>query len=270
MISKLTAKTAQLITGDELIAHIVDVKTPPADRLISLMTFSAWMRWPEDQEVLRYANVVAAANIYLYDKSNGKEPRVSPSVDDMARALVESPLAGWFSHVYETTDLLAGEIVNFFMHCPEELKPSLLKARYFIEQGGFTSEDMTDKERKESTPGSTLLKAGWSEQAIAGPFAWTAESFGEEEGIEELLWIVPDDPDSIPVAEAFLADPLQIDRFFGIARFAQERLLRLLDPVSRSRFKFARFPSSIELVCPDIDYFDEVQLEIMKTYRAPQ
>jgi hypothetical protein len=255
------------IDPEHLILTIIAPDQNHFSRLVALMTFCAWMRWPADQDLIYSAQVAAMASIVVSEKVKGDLFETPLTVEILADALINTSLAGPFVEAFEEMEDSITEMVGFFMHCPEELRPSLLKARDFIDRGGFVPEGIEKNEQKQYKRSRSTLKVVWTDQAAAGPFLWAA--YYSDENLE-LLDLLPDDPETIPAATAFLNNKKRILDFFGVARFCQEKLLRLLDPNAAGRIRFLSFPDSIAAVKPDIETFDDAQLVILKSYQAPQ
>ena len=53
----------------------------PFAKLIALLTLCAWMRWPDDQEVIEDAQVTAAAAVLLHEQQKGNSPIIPLSID---------------------------------------------------------------------------------------------------------------------------------------------------------------------------------------------
>lgn len=259
---------------EELIKMILNSKAEPYPyaRVVALLAFSVWMRWPLDPELVRIAQTIAAANVALAKKELIDISDMPLSIEILCDALINKSLAEPFANVFDESDDTIVRIIGFFMHCPEDQKPSLLKARYFIENGGFAPDEVSKDETKEFIVSSSTLKAVWKNQATSGPFMWAAYYYEDDSETPEqkLIELAPDDPDSVHEAEALLQDRGQLTRFLGVARFCQEKLLRLLDPAASSRFQAVKFPEEIKPVIPNIGTFDEGQLTILRNYAVPQ
>ncbi len=241
-----------------------DPTTP--ERLEALLTFSAWMHWPKDQEILRHARIVAAANVFV---SNGPQNLSGPSQAAMAAALVNFPLTARYDVAYESFDM--GEIadlVAFFMHCPLEEKPSFLKACFFIDEGGLVADDVPINEYKFNKRSPATSKIAWRAQLPAGPCI-LADAYIDEE-TQNIYNFAPDGYETVATAKAYLKNAELVAHYLGVARFCQERLVSRLDPVSLERVSFPTFPSRIKPVDPGLGTFDEKQLAILRRYRAPR
>jgi hypothetical protein len=158
----------------------------------------------------------------------------------------------------EILDML--EIIDFFMKCPSEQKPSLLKAIYFIEHGGFAS-DEADWRRS-----STTLKNAWTKLGVSGPFIWSARF----EGHESILDLSPSAPASMRRVTELLSHKQTLHDFFGVAKFCQDHLVRRLDKRSLDRFNFVEFPPNIVSLELEVDSLAQSQIDLLKNYRAPK
>jgi len=237
----------------------------PFARAVSLLTFCTWMRWPNDPEVVQDAHIHALASSVILQRDRGKSIKTPLSLEILCDALIHPRITGLY-HMEEPALEPITDIVSFFMFCPGALKPSLLKARHFINANGFVPEDLTDDaEKKKYRKGKTVSKAVWREQAISGPFLWAGQFFEED---YDLLELTPDEPESVFAAAQFLDERTRFERFLGVALFCQNKLARLLDP-SAAEIRFLEFPKEIKPIDPEIGTFDESQLKIMKGYRAP-
>jgi hypothetical protein len=254
---------------EEIIRFLLqDTPEPfPFARLVALLTLCAWMRWPDDEEIIIDAQTTAAANVYLYEQKRGNAPQIPISFERLCDSIVHRQIYGQYCEAFEE-QVGAEDIVAFFMHCPEERRPSLGKAYHFIDEGGFISSDFTEEERKQLKRARSSLKAAWKEQAKSGPLLWSALVFEED---PDLICFAPDDVDYLEDAIAFVESKERLLRFFGVALFCQQRLSRLLEqqPLA-AKIKFLSFPEIVGPVDPEIGTFDEEQLKILDRYVAPQ
>jgi hypothetical protein len=234
----------------------------PYEKHIALMTFATWLFYPNDQQVLQHARTVAAAACYI--DSGGKRNPLA-TLESVSLALLASPLDKPFVAISESSvtqsDALR-EIVSFFLCCPPEKRPSLNKALFFVNQGGFDYPDMKDD--MDEARSIATLKIAWKERAHTGPFLWSS-AFNE---MGELYDMLPDDGKAFKRAEKMLRKPEKILGFFGMSKFIQERLLSTVDPASRRRFNI-KFPKRLLSEECDFTPFDDRQLEILARYRAP-
>jgi hypothetical protein len=246
----------------------------PLEKELALIGLSAWMLFPKDSGLVLTAQVVGAANYYthLSSKARDKIARTNPffAASTLARTLLAYPAIGplkenWkFAKAYDLEDIF--DIIQFFLICPTEEKPSLLKALFFIDRGGFVSNvsDQDEKGRKGRSP--STLKGSWVRCAVRGPFIWAA--VGSK--YEFLLEIPPEERSSIEKIERFLSHPNAALEYFGMARFCQERLHDRLDRKSKSRFRFIRFPKNVPLLELELPTLDPLQIRFLREYRTPK
>jgi hypothetical protein len=249
----------KIITGDQPEKYT-------SQRIVALLTFLTWMRWPLEKNMWDAAHVAAAAVVLLKQSRQGK-PIDSPLTREaLAEALIETGNAAPFADIFPADDPIA-EIVGFFMHCPEVLKPSLIKARYFIQHGGFAPDDVTDQqELKQYIRKRSTLKSVWAQKGPAGPFLWAAH-----QRHVKLLNILPDTIQyGVEKADRLLKQSRVLKDFLGEARFCQEKLIRLLDLHARKRVQFLTFPPSVTPLSPKGLTFDRVQLKILRGYVSGQ
>lgn len=256
-------------TDPEKIIDLLLKDTPepfPFARLIALLTLCAWMRWPDDEDVVLDAQTTAAATVFLHEHKKGNAPRIPLTLERLCDSIVDRRVTGQYWEAFEeqvgTTDIVA-----FFMHCPEERRPSLGKAYYFIDEGGLVSSDFTEEERKQMKRARSSLKAAWKEQARSGPLLWAAQIFEDD---PDLSFFAPDDVDYLEDANSFVQSRDRLLTFFGIALFCQQKLTRLLKATGAAKIKFLTFPKIVKPLAPDIGTFDEEQLKILDGYAAPQ
>ena len=151
------------------ISNLIDVLTDQRDedfcneKHVAWMTFCAWAYWPNDSELIRHAHTVAMAN--LFEKSSlsvQRELLPHLSTRKITDALLRPPLTATYRAAMEQKDPAVSGISNivaFFMHCPTEYHPSLLKALYFIDEGGLIDKDeWSAEEAKEFKRSPTTLK----------------------------------------------------------------------------------------------------------------
>jgi hypothetical protein len=232
------------------------------------------MLFPNDRGLVSTARVVGAANYYSHLSSKSRvqlarrNPFFSPSA--FAKTLLSYPGIGtpkenWnFAADYELGDII--DIIQFLLICPAEENPSLLKALYFIERGGFVPDiaGQSEKDRRGRSP--STLKTNWVRQAERGPFLWAAA--GSE--YEILFDIPPEQQSSIRKIERFLSRPKAVHEYFGIARFCQERLYGRLDSRSKSRFRFVKLPKNVASLEIELPTLSASQISLLRQYRAPK
>jgi hypothetical protein len=245
----------------------------PLERELALIGFITWMHFPTSPDFVSMGQVVGAANFFLHlnRAERTRLVRENPhfSQEIFARALVSSPLGDTFRFEFESlyNEMVnISEIISFFMICPTERRPSLLKALHLIAEGGFVAHDVPKSEKGEYTRSAATLKKSWVSHVVAGPFIWSAESLG----YEKLVRSSPDASKTLKEARDFLDTPDKIADFFGAAKFCQDRLIARLDQRSRSRFKFVKFPPNIASADMELPEFDQRQIVILENYRAPK
>jgi hypothetical protein len=242
----------------------------PFARLVALLTLCAWMRWPDDDDdVVFDAQTTAAAAIFLHERERGNTPSMPLAIDRLCDSIIDRRVAGQYHEAFEEETVMAiTDLVGFFMHCPEERKPSLGKAYHFIESGGFLPTDCDEQDRKQMKRARSSLKVAWKTQARSGPLLWATQLFEED---PELAWYAPDDVEYFEHAITFQQSRERLLNFFGVALFCQQKLSRLLEQQSAAtKINFLNFPKVVKPVAPDIHTFDEDQLKLLDKYAAPQ
>jgi hypothetical protein len=260
-------------TDPEEIIDFLLKETPepfPFARLIALLTLCAWMRWPDDEDdVVFDAQTTAAAAIFLHEQQAGNTLPLPITIERLCDSVVNRRLQVQYYEAFQEEPLLSiADIVGFFMHCPEERRPSLGKAYHFIESGGFLPVDFDEKTRKRMKRARSSLKAAWKAQARSGPLLWATYLFEED---PELAYYAPDDIECFEHAISFLENRERLLNFFGVALFCQLKLSRLLPQQPQvGKISFVSFPTVVKPVDPQIYTFDENQLKILSKYVAPQ
>jgi hypothetical protein len=163
----------------------------------------------------------------------------------------------------------ASSITAFIVRCPLELKPSVNKAVFFIDEGGYSDAydivNYKDDRAKPYKASHQTLRRGWISSATSSPFVVAAHRLN----MTSIIELAPDYDDSIPQSRRLLGNTTKLRRFFGLARFIQEQLLKRLDKSSRKRFKFCQFPDNISPYEIKPHPFDSRQLGIIGGYEAP-
>jgi hypothetical protein len=286
---QMTSQTAQS-ASDVDVGQLMEVicgfrkEVYPFEKYTALVTFSTWLRWHQHPDVVDIAGVVAAAHVILAIEDGeikvpkGRRQIITDKIVEMeftvlraADALVtccrldsfekaSEQSAGWLSNV--------SQIVRFMIKCPAKQKPSLNKAFFFIDEGGF-GDDMTIYSRGEERPykvSPASLRSDWSNFAISGPFVLAAEHLD----MEAILHLPPDSNESIADATKLLSSPAKLRTYFGLARHVQELLLQRLDKTSRERFPFVKFPDAITTHVVEPQPLTADQMAIVDRYRAPK
>lgn len=233
------------------------------EKHIALMTFAAWLHYPNDQDVLRYAQAVAAAACYVH--SGGKSNRHA-TVEKLSVALIAPPLSrpiGRVSDSSVTLSTAAMDIVSFFLRCPSEKKPSLNKAFFFIEQGGADYPD--ERDGAKDARSTATLKVAWKTYASASPFLWSSAAITKMDRLFEML---PDEYRAFKHAETMLRDSKMLIKYFGVSKYVQECLLSKIDATSRRRFD-VKFPKGLLSEECALRPFAKQELELLAKYRAP-
>ncbi|MEH2548690.1 hypothetical protein V1283_005335 [Bradyrhizobium sp. AZCC 2262] len=231
------------------------------------------MLFPTRPQTIRTAQIIGAANYFIHLPKTRRASLVQANPyfaqAAFAKTLLKFPLGDTFSMEFESAfNELANisELIEFFMICPIEQKPSLLKALHFIEQGGFVPDDVIESDRDAYIRSRSTLKVSWVNYAISGPFVWSAM----QSKYEFITRLSPDLKSTINRVEQFLAKKSKVMEFFELARFCQTRLISRLDKRSRSRFRFLKFPPNVAQVDVELLELDSAQTAILKRYRPPK
>jgi hypothetical protein len=253
----------------------------PFEKYVALMTFSTWLRAPRQPEIVRQGRIIAVALLML-SIDNGQLPvsvsQRKSTIDaiatsafpllDAADALVNRCLGGTFGEGFAEERALydAAALAAFILRCPLGMSPSVNKALYFIDEGGFTGDAFNEEEDKGEryVVSPATIKKGWSGSAIASPF-WLA---ADRLKAWSIGYLAPDDEEALLKTKDLLSDTSRIREYFGSARYLQESLLSRLDKSSRKNFRFVQFPKSIALHPVEPRPFNAAQLEIIKGYKA--
>ena len=150
--------------------------------------------------------------------------------------------------MFGVTDMY--QVIQFFLSCPLELKPSLNKAIYFMERGGFPIGGS-----------SATLRANWVRYIVSSPFI-----FVDFPAID----FQPDDVRHAAESIELLGNEDKLRRYFGMARFVQGEFLERLDVVTRKRFTFVDFPDGIDDCLVKLPRYQQNKIDIIKSYRAPR
>ncbi len=252
----------------------------PCEKLVALLTFITWLHWPEKPDVVQEGRLVAAA-LVVRAANQGRikiagltAPSIVKSMGDniltiskVADSLVQRKLELEFSIEFEghlTAFNNVSKIVEFFVRCPEDRHPSLNKAMFFIDEGGFSAAEIEEDDFSASSPAT--LKKNWSSFAAQSPFLFAAAWLK----YDSLVYLAPDDDSSIDDASVYLKNPVTMQKYFGVARRVQELLLTRLYAVSRRRFPFLTFPATIAPVRVKCSPLTPEQLEVLQKYRSPK
>jgi hypothetical protein len=249
----------------------------PFEKYVSIMTFSTWLHWPNSQDVVSQARLVAAGSIIRAIRSNTlKTPdddseKVIMTIantllrpEAVADALVKRAMIGSYQENIDFQFSALSDvdgIVSFFLRCPVADKPSLNKALFFIEEGGYV-----DEESPSDKAVSATLKTSWKNFAVVAPFSFAA-GFWE---LDELLELAPDNDSSIFEAGKLLIKINSLRRYFGTVRYVQDILLERLDPKTLIWLKFVKFPDCIKSRRTPFRPLFPDQMAILKRYHAPK
>lgn len=234
------------------------------ERHVALRTFSAWISWPTEPEVINQAWIVSAGLVLRMILKNDlplassrkahcvadlKERAMRSA--DLAETLTNAPLKDRFcvaiEEMFGPTDV--AQAVEFLLRCPAELKPSLNKAIYFMKEGGFPLK---------CSPAT--LKTSWNKYLPSAPFKFV--EFPDHR-------FQPDDTRYTDESVVLLNDETRLRRYFAEAKFVQEQLMDRLDNITLSRFTFVDFPAGIASAPIEIEPYPPQKIALIKSYRAP-
>jgi hypothetical protein len=271
------ARRTKLLSTDvdvqDLISIICNYRKEafPFERFLALLTFASWLHWPSEPEIVNQARTVAAGLIVRaiqkgvfkgsHEQRRGHIAEITKAVmqpEAVADALVNRKLVGSYRDNFESHYKALHEVsmlVRFFLICPRELKPSLNKALAFFDGGN-----------SHMRASLSTLKKSWGDYALIGAFI-LAEDWLEFSPIVELA---PDDEDSIAGSRKILGDVDGLRKYFGVARYLQDRLEERLDPITLRRFEYGDFPDCIEACSIEIPTMEPSQVEAVQKYKAPR
>lgn len=268
---------SQLFNPSDTIKLLSDDKTPRCayEREVALFGLIAWMNWPDDPRLVRTIQTIAAAH---YAKINGalglhdpklRHPLTQPDLlIDCLLSYVRKPFVA-IGDLFESAEWQAeevGEIVSFFMLCPASLKPSMNKALYFIDGGGFVPLGLDKADQQSFKRSIATSKTAWASRKTSAPFVYVCSHLG----FQYLLRLSPDKASSLKRASSLVNDKGKLLRFFGYAKYSQNILLQRLDRRALAKCDFATFSETLEALDPAVGPFDADQIELLKSYRAPQ
>lgn len=234
-----------------------------------MLTFATWLRYPNEPEAVRYGQLIAAANVLLHLKENSRNQKhfvgQEFSTVELARFIFDPPPVGPFYDVFDHVEgnlSDVGCIAGYFCGAPAKPLPSLNRALHLISKGGFVDNFGVSLDQQEKGPSVATLKTSWRRYAVVAPFVLAAH-------VElNLIDLPPDHESSVGNAKQLLRRSNSLQRYFGVARHAQEKMLLRLNARSKERFTFVHFPNSIKPVEFDFE-LDEIQLRIIAEYLAP-
>jgi hypothetical protein len=253
------------------------------ERHVAAMTFCAWLHYPLRPAVAEYGRLLAGANViralkhgFLKLSPITRRKQIASifgaviTPDAISRLLLQSPVGGFENwtefNSQEVSD--ASGISNFLVQCPSELKPSLNKAFFFIDEGGYPG-----------TVSVSTTKKVWAKFAPAASFA-SAAYFFRLERLEQghsifssnidLFHLPPDGVKSVEDAATLLDRTDDLRDYFSVCRFIQERLLAIIGKKAGSQIALVTFPNSIKPKPIPIHPLEPRQIEIVRRYRAPK
>jgi hypothetical protein len=211
----------------------------------------------------------------------GEITRALLSVEQVTDCLIDRALYGFYQEEFE--DAIGkfahvSKMVEFFVRCPHDKKPSVNKALFMISEGAFgnlvVDDDGTagdagdDNEIAEglAPPSQATLKKSWSAFATQGPFLFAARHLTWE----PVEYLAPDDAESVSETIRLLEDVQQVRQFCGFSRYIQELLISRLDKSSTHRFKFVKFPEDIQSCPMELRPLEDDKLKTLMRYRAPK
>jgi hypothetical protein len=222
------------------------------------------MLWPTEPRIVYQASIVSAARVIRMIMTGelgtpnlkrteyiSKIHEQAMPIEHVATVLMNLPLENRFcvavEEIFGTTDVY--QVVEFFLTCPSELRPSLNKAIHFMKHGGF---------RLRCSPAT--LKTNWVKYVVSSPFAFVDFPTFDFQ---------PDDLRHVAESIELLDDEEKLIRWFGQAKYVQEQLLDRFDQTTRSRFRFVEFPAGIDYRPIKLGTYTPEQIKIIKSYRAP-
>jgi hypothetical protein len=282
---RLTSANSSDIDVPDLMSVLCDFRKErfPFEKYVSLMTFSTWLHVPEHPNIVAQSRITAVALVLLSvnagslavptsKRQSTIEAICASAFDavDAATVLVNRAVPSTFEAGFEGERGLydAAAVAAFIIRCPMEMKPSVNKALFFIDEGGFTGDAFNDESDKDQryTVAPATVKKGWSMAAIATPFWLSADRLK----LTSIGDLPPDNEMSIQKAGELLADPAQMQKYFGTARFIQDQLMQRLRDSVRHKLQFVRFSDTIAINEIPSRPFNSTQLDIIRKYRAPK
>lgn len=241
----------------------------PFERPLALLTFGLWALWPNQPEIVQHGRLVGAAMLLrlaqqgaLAADEQDRQARIETfwnqamRPEEVTEALIDPPLLGPFRESVELQEdelWYASETAFFLVRCPEELHPSINKAQFFSDEGGF-----------ENKISISSMKTYWARFAVATPFM-VAQEYKEV----QLIGLPPDDPKAVLKAVKLSQSVDRLRDLFGAAKYIQGIILKRLEPSARRRVRFT-FPDAVKEHPIEIEPLEEDQIEIVRRYRAPK
>jgi hypothetical protein len=248
----------------------------PYERYVSLLTFSAWLRWPSDPDIIKQARIVSMARIIVslqYGKIKRSKNERQLTIEalsahgftllDAAHVLVNPALTERFWSSYNRSMTLLFDvamIANFFLRCGSETPSSLNKALFFIEEGGF-EKDFEIGYHGNIKPyrfSQARVKRSWHFFSSAASFVLAAEMLP----LKEVLYLPPDSDLSVIHTGKLLRNGEKLIRYFSLAKSVHDALMQHLDHRSLGRITLVRFPEAIKASKAEVTPFDTDQLAL--------
>jgi hypothetical protein len=254
--------------------------------VVSLLTFSGWLRWPGDQDtdpddpilpqvrLISTANVIAAIDSGLLKVSKAQRRAVIDQISkiafdplEAAVALVKPAVAKQFLVTYDKSMPYlfdAAMVAYFFVRCDETLSPTFNRARFFIERGGFVNDWETGWKDKRwpYKVSESQIKYSWRYFAASSAFTLAAHLLP----FKEVLFLPPDREYSSLEAKQVIDRTPALIEYFRFSRAIHECMLERLDHRSRTRVDQFAFPDSIKPTKLVLDPFEDDQLAIINRY----
>jgi hypothetical protein len=249
----------------------------PFEKYAALMTFSTWLRAPNNPDMIGNPQVVGAALIIrairggtLKVPGNKRTEYIDSIAETLlppeivADALIKRATPGSFRDYFGATAprlSWVGAIVAFLLRCPTKERPSLNKAWFFIDEKGFSSVNQPENSRVPKT----YLKDAWTTLAVCAPFVYAAED-GE---VSSLLDLAPDDDQTITKISELINHKTDFKLYFGYVQYIQTVLLTRFDWKTLEWLTFVDFPSWIEPFVQVFEPLEADQIAILNGYLPP-
>lgn len=254
-------------------------ETFPHQRRIALMTFGAYLHFPEYNAMVVRAQCFAACAVVraLHRKKlapyNGTvaenigliaQQYMSPV--DISDLLLDheddDELSFCTSYEGNQADMSTAEaIAAFLLTCPAERQPSLNKALFFIEHDGFGIDVPKSKQRYWKTSRTTAKKA-WTRYGSVSPFLLAQTE------MDVTFDCPPDALGVLGLVDGELAHR-RFHEFFPGARFFHKRLRETLGKGSKVILRSHGFPKGIKEIELRLPVFTGRQIKLLDEYQAP-
>jgi hypothetical protein len=242
------------------------------ERQLALLTFSLWILAPNDLAFIERGRFLGAAQIVksILSKRKKRTPKeklfltTEFSCERVLAEILSEELRGSFlDDILQKTDdieLAARVASTFFLAPTSRLKtkrPSLNKAIFFMGKGGFGPQFC-------SSPAA--IKKAWVENVVSTPLYLAGDTDFIKKPVITIAGLSPHTSNWINTAGSILHSDVSLIKYFGIARSIQEEFYRLLDPVSRKRFQFIKYPNQISAIKLSKVDFPAEELAIYESY----